>query len=617
MSENARGLPNLRPKLEARAPAGKDCLATASAAYCFAPRSAKGYQATGGLRLRTLINPGVVLRSPCPVRTLVPVHFISVRGEIPLRQAIVVRLRSLQIALSTASDHPHLFLSCASTSITQREAAQPQWLPRKTKPTMKPVDRNLSAAFAPSPPLSADASTSDCEIDAHTVESPGVGHRSRPQRQTRRHAVFNSSPASFRSSASAGGAPSSAPSTSSSFTSEFNQEETLAKQTRGRPACTGGDLDRAYLLIEAFAQGLLPDDLPSPEWHVLHLTPPEYLELLRRVKGSRLGEGYKFRHDYNPETSVLVLRMGGNSTHEYLQQKIFDEIKYQLRNHTRAADPVLSDLLGDIEDRGQMGVVLEAQSEEDIFGIKCPDAQLWAWHEGVSSPQFLMEVGYSQKNEELPSLARQYYEGSNSIKTVLTIKVPYYPPEKRKTSSTSHDRDNRPAFSLYRGPDRIYCDQPFRNDDGSPTGVSLQLFLADFIPDPALENLDPQLRAQLQATIDLPAQMLCQFLGKAERAQADEDIQKAEWKKRKREWETRKREGGGSLPTGKRKSVKWDVAVQTEPKRQRTNRPRDDNAYHDQDSSTSALPERRRTRSASRSEQLERRRTRSMSRGEA
>jgi hypothetical protein len=194
--------------------------------------------------------------------------------------------------------------------------------------------------------------------------------------------------------------------------------------------------------------------------------------------------------------------MGGSATHELLQEKIYDEIKYQLRDHTRAiGDPILSNLLGNIEGRGQMRVKLDAQCEEDVFGTKYPDAQLWAWHEGISTPQFLIEVGYSQKNKDLPSLAREYYEGSNGkIKTVLTVKVPYLPPKERKNNTLiSHDENNRPSFSLYRGPGRIHHNQAFRNNDGTPaTDISLQLFLSDFIPDPALEKLNARHQAQLQ-----------------------------------------------------------------------------------------------------------------------
>lgn len=204
--------------------------------------------------------------------------------------------------------------------------------------------------------------------------------------------------------------------------------------------------------------------------------------------------------------------MGGSATHDVMQERIYGEIKYQLRDHIHALrDPVLSDLLEGfhIEGHGQLSVALDAQCEGDVYGTKSPDAQLWAEHEGIRCPQFTMEVGYSHKNEDLALLAKQYHDGSNgNVKTVLTIKVPCRPPEKRKIdTAVSHDESNRPVFSLYRGPKHIHHDQALRNDDGTPVaGVSLQLFLSDFIPDSALERISSQHRTQIQeTTISLPA----------------------------------------------------------------------------------------------------------------
>lgn len=489
------------------------------------------------------------------------------------------------------------------------------------------------ASFAPSPPLSTDAGPSDCELDLDrtpSLEPVPNTTRSRPPRQPRRRRQarlptrIDSSPASIKSN--------------TSFASDIKQE-TGAATKLGEGPRERGDLDTAFALIRAYAQGTLPDNLPCPEWHVLHLSPPEYRELLRRVEDHGLGHegGHKFRHDYNPQSCVLVLRMVAKSTHEVLQQLLFDEIKYQLRDDTRAAedDPVLAQLLSNVEPRGQMEVVLEAQYEQDVFGVKSPDAQLWAWHEGTSSPQFVMEVGYTQKNKDLPSIAMQYYEGSDGkIKTVLTMKIAYSTPDQRQTCgppTLEQASADRPTFSLYRGPQRVHHDQAFRTANGTPAeDVSLQLLLSDFLPDAALEGLSEARRTRLHETkINLPAPLLCQFLAKAERAQADEDIRKKAWQKRREEWEVRRRQG--NLPTMKRKTVAWDLpdpqehdadeATAGTSEEERPSRSKRQRTGTSEDSSYRGPSVPRRasavsTRSTSRPRSPDRRRTRSMSRGQ-
>lgn len=44
------------------------------------------------------------------------------------------------------------------------------------------------------------------------------------------------------------------------------------------------DLDTAFSLIVASQEQSVPHDLESPGWHVLHLSPPQYLELCIRLE---------------------------------------------------------------------------------------------------------------------------------------------------------------------------------------------------------------------------------------------------------------------------------------------------------------------------------------------
>lgn len=124
--------------------------------------------------------------------------------------------------------------------------------------------------FAPSPPLTTSPGASDCD-----VEGDKPSRRRRPQ------------------------APEGEPSPSSSFTS--------ADPSVARPR---SDLDTAFELVRAAWQGTLPDDLPCPEWHVLTISPSQFLDLRERLEKEGLLKYFEsLRHDYNPDRSELVLRL--------------------------------------------------------------------------------------------------------------------------------------------------------------------------------------------------------------------------------------------------------------------------------------------------------------------
>lgn len=428
-------------------------------------------------------------------------------------------------------------------------------------------EKPLAPVLAPSPPLSDNASprvgavVSDCELDTTDArEEEALGHNRRPRRnrlsRRLRHQSKTDSPPS---------------SPTSSFSSNIGQPEGSA----GRPQRSdGGDnLQRAFSLIKASWQGL-PDDSASREWHVLHIEPSQFLELRNRLQDEdpRLLSYFNetLRFDYTPERATLILRLMATTVHEYLKEYIIDQIKNQLSDYS---DPTfrVSQYLSNIKWHGHAKLTLDSGAVADdapgadstpILEEKSPDGQ--SWYGSEKYPQFVMEIGYSQKAANLEELARDYFEGSDGeIKTVLTLDLEYANPEQRKAITTSRTRSRRRSnanrtavFCLYRGPERVCKDIIFRNPDGSPSNssVQLELLLSDFIPDKILKKLAPQTRSRINdCTINLTSNMLCTLLKEAEDAQALKDAWQQEQKQARQQ----------EQPTRKRKSVNWASDVGT------------------------------------------------------
>ncbi|KAI3395992.1 hypothetical protein diail_562 [Diaporthe ilicicola] len=238
-------------------------------------------------------------------------------------------------------------------------------------------------AFAPSPPLSASpgtaAGSSDCELDAlANSREAAAQHRRRPPR-------IDSSPSSISTTR----APSRRHASPTDRKQRLEQGEGAAD----------GDLRRAFDLIRASWHGRLPACLESPEWHVLHLSPSQYLALCARLEDSNPALRRYFdetlRHDYNPARGVLVLRlMAGTALHEFLQENIFQFIVTQI-NQISVRVPGLVEITSSIKNLGHTKVILDANIEQTVWAYKCPDRQLR--YIGTDLPQFAMEVGYSQK----------------------------------------------------------------------------------------------------------------------------------------------------------------------------------------------------------------------------
>ncbi|KAJ0100727.1 hypothetical protein J7T55_009319 [Diaporthe amygdali] len=177
------------------------------------------------------------------------------------------------------------------------------------------------------------------------------------------------------------------------------------------------------------------------------------------------------------------------------------------RLKTMTQDPTLSLLITKIRPSGHATVRL--YSGQEAASTKSPDGQLRFL--GTASPQFVLEVGYSQKATSLSQLAKDHFENSDgAIKIVLTININYA--KSRERHSNARVGAHSATFCLYRGPERIHHSTVFRDAQRQRLAdVSLRPLLADFIPEDVLEELDPQLRHEVeQVALDLPSKCSCQ-----------------------------------------------------------------------------------------------------------
>lgn len=471
-----------------------------------------------------------------------------------------------------------------------------------------------AAAFVPSPP----PSTSDHDA------SP---RRSTRQRQRRHHHTrTNSSPCSssssiahpplasvdtsFASDLKSGGAPIVPPPDFAQDEEAIPSIEPVADEQDAH-----SDLDTVVALVKASWQGRLPYD--TPEWKVFHISKPQYEDLctLLEEQGPGLLDYFteNLRHDYNPERAILVLRLMATAFHECLQEEILFHIRQWLQTLGTEETPVLRLLASDIKSLGHNKVQLDTAEGE---GWKSPDCQLFflpteaddnrPYHAEGYSPPFVIEVGYSQSGRALEDLAQEYYEDSGGhVKTVLTVDVKYTPRGQRQSSI-----DKTASFCLYRGPRRVHLDVKFSDADGTPfAGTSLQLSLADFIPDSVLDQLSPDDRQEAeQCTINMSSEKLCSFIQSAARSQRGVDhlhalssttrLGETSKKRTMSQWDKVRASPEQAAAAG---TSSDEACESSRSKRRRVAGHRTDRPYRAHSSSTHGLPERSmQTRSMSR-----------------
>lgn len=486
--------------------------------------------------------------------------------------------------------------------------------------------------LALSPPLSATPSVGGSDSELDNTTTPQQADVRRLPRRRRQQSKTDSPPSSFTSST---GPVAHHLSPTSDARKAVKQEEEKKQEGRAqrgrgrgrrrRRIGNSNELETALSLIKAAWQRELSSDQHA--YHVLHILPTEFRELRERLDDPRPLLDYfdnVLRFDYSPGRATLVLRLMATTVHEYLKEYFVDEVKEQLRALSKkhsgqhsGRDCRIPQIIPEIKWHGHARLDLEADVGSDaevdtrVVDTKSPDGQ--TWYGTALSPQFILEIGYSQRNVSLQDLAMEYYTGSNGdIKTVLTLDIEYAKPSQRRLSraSGSADRtavDCTSVLCLYRGPNRIHKDMVFRDAQGRATSNSLELLLSDFIPDDDIERFSRQTQHCIDdCTIHITAEVLCKLLAEAEAAQSRKDI-----RRRKREEDTPGQDVGQAPK--KRLFVNWARDVIEISDKQRSSSP---------DDGRLESPKKRRTtpdrvyRSSSRVSGPSDRQTRSMSRGE-
>ncbi|KAK7727924.1 hypothetical protein SLS53_009437 [Cytospora paraplurivora] len=346
----------------------------------------------------------------------------------------------------------------------------------------------------------------------------------------------------------------------------------LTPTTRLTPSSTAKSA-RLAQLVQSYARGRCDELHNRGSWVLQKITPSQYQALLCTIEAGAPGYlGDKLRHDYDPSTGDLVLRIMPSAIHECftasLAGRITDWIRrIEVAGASNEGDEALADqgiirrLLAEAATKIRPGrtsnIVLKVQpdTEDELpshnsttSATKSPDDQYC--YGDFRYPPFVIEVAYSQKGKNLPRLAKQYYECSDAaIKTVLTVDIKYMNlamrkdkarPQRQVTRSQSASQTRREqqltaAISLYRGDTRVFHNRPFRGPDGNHQPGSLSISLLDFMPDSEVTRLEETLRRKIgerargnnlirdmltdHATLEIPFQDLCSDLVAAQKLQ--------------------------------------------------------------------------------------------------
>lgn len=299
----------------------------------------------------------------------------------------------------------------------------------------------------------------------------------------------------------------------------------------------------------------------GPSWVSFTNVSPTDLEAL--VSAAKSIKIYKLRYDHDPIHNLLILRMPEGHPHFFvknsIQQAIWDHLRARLDAAIREQESTGGDdhveALRSIETA--INPLVEASTTLPDGSQKRPDVSFY--YAGSLYPPLVIEVGHSQKSEELPTLARDFIDKTDGdIRTVLTVDLGYRDRVKRAvhrrlqrqvqeqgqeqdrqqkqeqrvtrsmTRSRSRSRFQRSpmqatlpsSLSLFRLGNIVLQDQPFRDKQGQGLEGGFELNVADFVP--LANELVP--REVLEAlTFIVPFRSLSDGLARGERQQALEE----------------------------------------------------------------------------------------------
>lgn len=262
----------------------------------------------------------------------------------------------------------------------------------------------------------------------------------------------------------------------------------------------------------------------GPPWVKITLSEKEYEALCSAVNTAEL----PFRHDYNADSQLLVLRMPESPIHNtfksHLATLLANLVEQAISSAAaRAPSEAAASNIRDIDELVSHHVELETSpsAAHELHGQKVPDIS-FCYGEEDHTP-FIAEIGYSQKSQDLASLARRYIRKSGgAIRTVLTVDLEHHERAGRKHKDEDQIRAAS-SICLYRLGRRVVWDAVFRNEEGVEQAGELNLYLSDFIPEGSEGERLVGRQALEAIPITVPFQRLAKLLRKGERRQVVHD----------------------------------------------------------------------------------------------
>ncbi|KAH8747975.1 hypothetical protein F5883DRAFT_583251 [Diaporthe sp. PMI_573] len=314
------------------------------------------------------------------------------------------------------------------------------------------------------------------------------------------------------------------PPLSASPSSPSSSSTSLPASVVSIPPCPHVNLPQSVIPAFESLQELHRGQYTGPAWARYTGVTTSNVEALDSA--ARSAGIYKWRYDYDPHSESLTLRMPEGQPHNYvkngLKTAIWDRLKARL-------DLAIQRLEGDdpssIQAQSLRSIkaaiipLVEAHTVLPSGTEKVPDVSFS--YRGSRYPPLVIEVGHSQKSEELPALAREYIgDTGGDICTAITIDLGYrnraqrtyerrrqreehgssgnqrmtrsmsrqrHASESRSPSATSSRPSSRPSLrpstiSLFRLGTRVLHDEVFRDAQGEKADGGFELNLADFVP---------------------------------------------------------------------------------------------------------------------------------------
>ncbi|KAI0183245.1 hypothetical protein EV127DRAFT_30978 [Xylaria flabelliformis] len=211
------------------------------------------------------------------------------------------------------------------------------------------------------------------------------------------------------------------------------------------------------------------------------------------------------RSSWYPDTDTgkLTIQAMPTTIHEKTLEVLRVDFYDKLNEIAKASNGALQPFRDSLEGAGSADI---GKKKDSSSGYKSPDWQLEYDEWGTT---FVLEVAYTQKQDNVESTASKYFDIEPSVRTVLVINITDRP-EKERLEGCKH----RAAFSLWTkecGKKPLVRNTVFREDDGHVFPGTLKIPFGFLLPPELTEH--PEIRG---AELTFSYESLAKFVQKAE-----------------------------------------------------------------------------------------------------